>query len=43
VPANTPKDLTEHSAIVTTIEYYVKNLYENKITVAEKFSAVAVV
>ena len=32
-----------HSSIVTTMEYYVKILDENKIAAAEKLNAVAVV
>ena len=43
IPANTLKDLMGHSSIVTTMEYYVKTLDENKISAAEKLNAVAVV
>jgi len=43
IPANTLKDLMGHSSIVTTMEYYVKILDENKISAAEKLNAVAVV
>ncbi len=43
IPANTLKDLMGHSSIVTTMEYYVKTLDENKIAAAEKLNAVAVV
>ena len=34
IPANTLKDLMGHSSIVTTMEYYVKTLDENKISAA---------
>jgi integrase len=43
IPANTLKDLMGHSSIVTTMEFYVKTLDENKIAAAEKLNAVAVV
>lgn len=42
IPANTLKDLMGHSSIVTTMEFYVKTLDENKIAAAEKLNAVAV-
>lgn len=43
IPANTLKDLMGHSSIVTTMEFYVKTLDENKIAAAQKLNAVAVV
>ncbi len=43
IPANTLKDLMGHSSIVTTMEYYVQTLDENKIAAAEKLNALAVV
>ncbi len=43
IPAFTLKDLMGHSSIVTTMEYYVKTLDENKISAAEKLNALAVV
>ena len=43
IPANTLKDLMGHSSIVTTMEFYVKTLDENKISAAQKLNELAVI
>lgn len=43
IPAKTLQDLMGHSSIITTMEFYVKTLDENKRSAAEQLNAVAVV
>jgi len=41
IPVNTLKDLMGHSSVVTTMEFYIKTLDENKKMAAEKLNEVA--